>query len=68
VFAFEYLNVRLLDLADDLLVGAVDFDEILEAFALWGVVAASSSLLVSLLVSAISFRFGGIASQFTRRG
>jgi hypothetical protein len=64
VFAFEYLNVGFLDLADDLLLGAVDFDEVLEAFALWGVVADSSSLL---LVSAISFRFGGIASQFTRR-
>jgi hypothetical protein len=45
-----------LDLADGLLVGAVDFEEVFEAFALRAVVETS----LFALVSAIALRFGGI--------
>jgi hypothetical protein len=56
VSALEYLNVSGLDLADPLLVGAVDFEEVFVAFALRLVV--ETGWLV--LVSAIALRFGGI--------
>jgi hypothetical protein len=56
VFAFEYFNVCTLALTDGLLVAAVDFEEVFEAFALRVVVA--TCLLP--LVSAIALRFGGI--------
>jgi hypothetical protein len=59
VFALEYVKVCALDLAGALLVGALAFAEVLEAFALRAVVA--TRLLAS--VSAIAFRFGGIFNR-----
>jgi hypothetical protein len=56
VSALEYLNVSGLDLADPLLVGAVDFEEVFVAFALRLVVETGWLALVS----AIALRFGGI--------
>jgi len=56
VLAFEYLNVCAFALADGLLVGALDFEEVFVAFALRDVVATRSLPLVS----AIALRFGGI--------
>ena len=55
VLAFEYLNACGLGLLAALLVGAVDFAEVFEAFALRVV---ETCLLV--LVSAIALRLGGI--------
>jgi hypothetical protein len=49
VFAFEYLNIWTLALADGLLVGALDFDEVFEAFALRDVVATCLLPLVSAM-------------------
>ena len=64
MFAFEYLNIWTLALADGLLVGALDFDEVFEAFALRDVV--TTCLLP--LVSAIALRFGGIRVHFRGEG
>jgi hypothetical protein len=62
VFALEYVKVCALDLAGALLVGALAFAEVLEAFALRAVVV--TDLLAS--VSAIALRFGGIFAQCDR--
>jgi len=55
VLAFEYLNVCGVDLVATLLVGALDFARVFEAFALRVV---ETCLLA--LVSAIALRLGGI--------
>ncbi len=60
VFTSEYLNFCALDLAVPLLVGAVAFEEVFEAFVLRAVV--ETCLLE--LVSAIALRFGGILVWF----
>jgi hypothetical protein len=58
VLALEYLNVcaLALALAGGLLVGALAFEEVFEAFALRDVVA----ICLLALVSAIALRFGGM--------
>jgi hypothetical protein len=56
VFVLEYLNICALAFVDGLLVGALDFEKVFEAFALRVVVEAC----LLALVSAIALRFGGI--------
>jgi len=56
VFALEYLNTGFLGLAVFLLVGAVELDEVFEAFAF----RALDAVWLFPLVSAIALRFGGI--------